>query len=200
MIKRSTWIVIAVFLAVLGAAVYLEQRPPAPEAAPEAVPTAAAVLPNLLPVTMSEISGLRLEETATGETVELKLDEQGAWQLLEPSVGLADPGEVESSLSTLTTLRVQTSLEPAASLAIFGLAAPAFRLSLETASGERLTMLVGDQTPTASGYYVQVNDDPPQVVSKFSLDSFLRILAEPPGAQESEGEGEPSLVPDEDGG
>ena len=178
MIKRTTWIVVAVFLAVLAAAVYLEQRPPVPEAAP----TAAAPLANLLPVTMSEISGLRLEETATGAAVELKLDEQGAWQLLEPPEGPADASEVESSLSTLTNLVAQTSLEPAASLAIFGLAAPAYRLSLETTGGERLTVLVGDQTPTASGYYVRVNDDPPQVVSKLSLDSFLRILVEPPVA------------------
>jgi hypothetical protein len=176
MIKRTTWIVVAVFLAVLAAAVYLEQRPPAEEAAP----TAAAALANLLPVTTSEISGLRLEETFTGDAVELKLDEQGAWQLLEPPEGPADPTEVESFLGTLTSLRVQTSLEPAASLAIFGLAEPAYRLSLETTAGERLTVLVGDQTPTASGYYVRVNDDPPQVVNKFSLDSFLRILVEPP--------------------
>ena len=196
MIRRTTWIVIVVFLAVLAAAVYLEQRPQAPEA----VPTAAAALPNLLPVTMSEISGLRLEETATGEAVELRLDEAGAWQLLEPSEGPADPTEVESSLSTLTSLRAQTSLDPAASLAIFGLSEPAYRLSVETTGGERLTVLVGDQTPTASGYYVQLNDDPPQVVNKFSLDSFLRILVEPPVAEEIEGEGEPSPIPDEDGG
>jgi hypothetical protein len=200
MIKRSTWIVIAVFLAVLGAAVYLEQRPAAPEAAPEAMPTAAAALPNLLTVTMSEISGLRLEETATGEAVELRLDETGAWQLLEPSEGPADPSEVESFLSTLTSLRVQTSLDPAASLAIFGLSEPAYRLSVETTGGERLTVLVGDQTPTASGYYVRVDGNPPQVVNKFSLDSFLRILVEPPVAEEIEGEGEPSSIPDEDGG
>jgi hypothetical protein len=152
---------------------------------------------------MSEISGLRLEETFTGDAVELKLDEQGAWQLLEPPEGPADPTEVESFLSTLTSLRAQTSLEPAASLAIFGLAEPAYRLSMETTGGERLTVLVGDQTPTASGYYVRVNDDPPQVVNKFSLDSFLRkppvsldsflrILVEPPVLEEIEGEGEPS--------
>ena len=200
MIRRTTWIVIVVFLVVLAAAVYLEQRPPAEEAAP----TAPAALPNLLPVSMSEISGLRLEETATGAAVELKLDEQGAWQLLEPPEGPADPAEVENSLTTLTNLVAQTSLEPAANLAIFGLAEPAYRLSIETTGGERLTVLVGDQTPTASGYYVQVNDDPPQVVSKFSLDSFLRILVEPPvlptptaEVEEIEGEGEPTPVPDE---
>lgn len=195
MIKRTTWIVVAVFLAALAAAVYLEQRPPAPEAAP----TAAAALPNLLPVTMSEISGLRLEETFTGEAVELRLDEQGAWQLLEPADGPADPTEVESFLGTLTSLVAQTSLEPAASLAIFGLAEPAYRLSLEITAGERLTVLVGDQTPTASGYYVRVNDDPPQVVNKFSLDSFLRILVEPPVLEEIEGQAEPSPIPDEEG-
>jgi hypothetical protein len=201
MIKRTTWIVVAVFLAVLGAAVYIQRQPLAPETAlTEAAPTAAAPLANLLPVTMSEISGLRLEETATGDAVELRLDEQGAWQLLEPPEGPADASEVESFLSTLTNLRVQTSLEAAPDLSVFGLAAPAYRLSVETAGGETLTVLVGDQTPTASGYYVRVDGNLPQVVNKFSLDSFLRILAEPPELEEIEGEGEPTPVPDEDGG
>jgi hypothetical protein len=204
MIRRSTWIVLAVFVVVLAAAVLIERSQPA---ADEAEATPVATEANLLPVTFSEISGLRLEETATGQVVELALDEEGTWQLSQPQPGPADSTEVESSLSALTTLRVQTSLEPAASLAIFGLAEPAYRLSLETAEGETLTLLVGDQTPTASGYYVQVNDGPPQVVSKFSLDSFLRMLVEPPfqptptpEVEETEGAGTPTPVAGEDGG
>lgn len=203
MIRRTTWIVLAVFLAVLAAAIYIQRQPPEPE---DAQATAVVTQPNLLPVTYSEISSLRLEETATGEAVELALDEEGVWQLLEPPAGLADPTEVESILTTLTTLRVQTSLEPAASLAIFGLAQPAYRLSLTTTAGEEVVLLVGDITPTSSGYYVQVNEQPPQVVSKFSLDSFLGILDEPPaqptptpGPEELQGEGTPTPAP-EDGG
>jgi hypothetical protein len=195
MIRRTTWIVVAVFLAVLAAAVFIERRQPGTE---EAEVTPVATQTNLLPVTISEISGLRLEETVTGDVVELALDEEGVWQLLEPQPGPADSTQVESSLSTLTTLRVQTSLEPAASLAIFGLAEPAYRLTLRTTTGEKLTLLVGDQTPTSSGYYVQLNEEVPQVVSKYSLDSFLRILVEPPvqptptpQGEEIEGEGTP---------
>jgi hypothetical protein len=177
MIRRTTWIVIAVFLAVLAAAVYIQRQPPDQD---QAEVTPAVTQTNLLLVTNSEISGLRLEETISGEVVELALDEEGSWQFLEPELGPADSTQVESSLTTLTTLRVQTSLEPAASLAIFGLAEPAYRLMLTTTSGQELTLLIGDQTPTSSGYYVQLDDEPPQVVSKFSLDSILKILVEPP--------------------
>jgi hypothetical protein len=203
MIRRTTWIVVAVFLAVLAAAVYIQKQPPEPE---DAGATPVVTQPNLLPVTYSEISGLRLEETATGKVVELALDEGGVWQLLEPPAGPADSSEVENILTTLTTLRVQTSLDPAASLAIFGLAEPAYRLKLATTAGEELVLLVGDITPTSSGYYVQVNDQPPQVVSKFSLDSFLGILDEPPaqptptlGLEELQGEGTPTPAPEEGG-
>ena len=200
MIRRTTWVVVAVFLAVLAAAIYIQRQPAEPE---DAGATPVVTQPNLLPLTFSEISSLRLEETVTGKVVELAVDEGGVWQLLEPSAGPADPSEVENILTTLTTLRVQTSLEPAASLAIFGLAEPAYHLTLTSTAGEDVVLLVGDITPTSSGYYVQVNDQPPQVVSKFSLDSFLGILDEPPvqptptsWVEELEGEGTPTPAPE----
>ena len=178
MIKRSTWIVLAVFVVALAAAIVIQRQ--APETGQEEALPTAVVQPNLLPVGLSDIRGLRLEQTATGQVVELALDESGTWQLLQPPEGEADATLVENSLTTLTNLRVQTALESAVDLAIFGLVQPAYRLRLETAAGETLNLLVGDQTPTANGYYVRLDGALPQVVNKFSLDSFLKLLDEPP--------------------
>jgi hypothetical protein len=178
MIRRSTWILVAVFLLVLAGAFYWQQRAQAPGVAEVTpVPTQAA----LFPVTLDEVAGLRVEGSA-GEAIVLAEDEDGLWQLQQPAGAGTDQTQVESRLTQLTSMNVKTSLEPAADLSIFGLDSPAYRISLRTVAGQEYDLAIGDVVPTGDGYYVQLNDSPPQVVNKNSIDTFLGILAEPPVA------------------
>jgi hypothetical protein len=177
MIRRSTWILVGVFALVLLGAVYWQQRAQAPgEAETTPVPTQAA----LFPLTLEEISRLRVEGS-TGEVV-LEQEAGGSWQLAEPAGEGTDPDQVEARLTQLTSMRVRTDLEPAADLSIFGLDSPGYRVSLITSTGQEYQLAIGDVTPTGDGYYVQMNENPPQVVNKNSIDTFLGILSEPPVA------------------
>jgi hypothetical protein len=176
MIRRSTWITVAVFALVLAGALYWQQNAQAPggaEATP--VPTQAV----LFPVVVDQISQLRVEESA-GESLLLVQDADGLWQLVEPSGEETDQAQVETRLSQLTSWRVRSSLEPAGDLSIFGLDSPDYRVSLSTFAGQEYHLAIGDVIPTGDGYYVQMNENPPQVVNKNNIDTFLGILYEPP--------------------
>jgi hypothetical protein len=176
MIRRSTWLLVAVFVVVLGGAVYWQQRPAA-SAENEATPIPAAQ--PLFPVTPEELVRLQVQETSGGAVI-LEREAGGLWELVQPAGAETDPAQVETKLSQLTSLRIKTSLEPAADLSIFGLDSPAYRVSLRTTDGQDYGLVIGDLTPTGDGYYVQLNGNPPQVVNKISMESFLGILDEPP--------------------
>jgi hypothetical protein len=176
MIRRSTWYLVAVFVVVLGGAVYWQQRPPdSPENEPTPIPAAQP----LLPVTPEELAGLQVQEI-NGGVVILERAAGGAWELVQPAGVETDQAQVETKLGQLTSLRVKTSLEPAADLSIFGLDSPAYRVSLSTTDGQEYGLAIGDLTPTGDGYYVQLNGNPPQVINKINMESFLGILDEPP--------------------
>jgi hypothetical protein len=194
MIRRSTWYLVAIFVVVLGGAVYWQQRPP-DSAENEPTPNPAAQ--PLFPVTSEELAGLQVQEI-NGGTVMLERDAGGAWELVQPSGMEADPAQVETKLSQLASLRVKTSLEPAADLSIFGLDSPAYRVNLSTTGGQEYGLAVGDLTPTGDGYYVQLNGNPPQVVNKISMESFLGILNEPPVLLNPEPEAPAGESPDLD--
>ena len=168
----------AVFLLVLAGALYWQQRAQAPG---EAEPTPVPTQPLLFPVTSEEISGLRVEGSA-GEAVALEREADGPWELVDPAGEGTDTAQVENRLSQLTSLRVRTSLEPAPDLSIFGLDSPDYRVILSTLGGQEYHLAIGDVTPTGDGYYVQMNENPPQVVNKNSIDTLLGMLADPPVA------------------
>jgi hypothetical protein len=176
MIRRSTWYLVAVFVVVLGGAVYWQQRPPA---SPENEATPIPAAQPLIPLTAEELTRLQVQETSGGVVI-LEREADGMWELVQPTGMATDPAQVETKLGQLTSLRIKTSLEPAADLSIFGLDSPAYRVSLSTTAGQEYGLAIGDLTPTGDGYYVQLNGNPPQVVNKISMESFLGILDEPP--------------------
>ena len=50
----------------------------------------------------------------------------------------------------------------------------------EDEDGKTYVMLVGMETPTQTGYYIQLDNGAIQVVAKFSLDTLLSLVDEPP--------------------
>ena len=168
----------AVFLLVLAGAVYWQQQAQAPA---EADGTPAPAQAPLFPLTLEEISGLRVEGAA-GEALLLEQGPEGLWHLGDPPGGAANPAQVDSRLVQLASMRVRTNLEPATDLSIFGLDSPDYRVIVFTSAGQQYHLAIGDLTPTGDGYYVQMNENPPQVVNKNNIDTFLGILSDPPVA------------------
>ena len=175
MIRRSTLITIVVLAALVAVAIYLQRTKSSTEQA-EATPTEAS---PLLFSFNSEISGIRVEKV--GEAVlELKKDDTAGWSIIYPDEGAADSSAVESALSQLLSTREVSSLQEGPSLEEAGLNPPAYRLLIVFKDGTEERISVGDETPTASGYYVQVGNRGLFIANKFSLDPLLGFATKPP--------------------
>jgi hypothetical protein len=191
MIQRSTWYMLGVFALVLAGAVFF-QRWQGGESQPE--PTLAPAAGPVWQIDSASLRELHLQQRG-GESLTIGRDADGMWTLLDHQPGETDTAGVEAAVSQLASLRSLAELEAGADLAVYGLSEPAYILTLTLTGGEQLVLWVGDVTPIQSGYYVQVNENVPQVVSRFSLEAVLTLIDSPPvlptpapAPQEPEGE------------
>jgi hypothetical protein len=187
MFRRSTWILVAFFLISLLVMVYLRQRDEAPgvEATPQ--PTQAP----LFSFSSDAINSLRVESQA-GDVVDMQRDQDGAWQVVEPAAPEADQGQISSAVLTLTSIMVQTTVDPSAPLDVLGLQLPEYVIRFEVEGAGLQELHVGRKTPIGNGYNVRHNDGPAVIVSSFSIDPLLLLLEEPPVI-------EPTPTPEADG-
>ncbi len=175
MIRKSTWIVVVVFgLTLTGA--YLWQRNQAQKAA-QVTPTAAAAPAYLFPI-QGQISRVRIER-GDGRTLDLKLDEQGKWQISLPSGLQADSEAASSALAQVAVIPVVAALQNPPGMNAMGLDQSAARLLVTSAEGGSWEAEIGQPTPTNSGYYAAMGGKV-YVASKYALDPLLGLVDNPP--------------------
>jgi hypothetical protein len=173
--KRSTVIVLIIFLALVGLVLYLNQREPKAEEA-NATPTATVEF------LFSENDGLptRIDiRNKAGEQVAIARNEAGVWVLEQPIKSDADQASAEAAASQVTSLRIvsKPEVDPEAA----GLVQPSYTLTVEMTSGTKKSVRIGDLTPTGSGYYARIDDsNKTLIISQTGLDALLTLLKSPP--------------------
>jgi len=173
--KRSTWIVLVIFLALVGLLLYLNQKePPAEEL--DATPT------ETVEYLFDETAGLPTSidiKARTGEQVTIERNEAGEWVLKQPIEAEANQGSAEAAASQLTALRILSRPEVAPDDA--GLVEPSYTMTVKLTGGTEEVVRIGDLTPTDSGYYTNINGgDEILIVGKTGLDSLLTLVTSPP--------------------
>lgn len=172
MIRRNTWIILAIFVVLLGGLLYLQKNPLSVSDS-ETTPTPTMMV-SLLPETVtSQMNTITYK--LNGMTFVLKKDEQGNWSTN------AEQGETLSSdnASTIPQLLSEAyilqylSSEPDAKST--GLDSPQVEITISNGDTILTTLRVGNPTPTDSGYYVQLGSDPPLVSPKSSISPLLSI-------------------------
>jgi len=95
-----------------------------------------------------------------------------SWSIVEPKPLPADQATFSTVLNNLTTATVDEVVEPHPSdLKQFGLDPPTYSLEVSTDSTPpKLTLLLGDDTPTSGGIYAQMSGNPRVV----TLASYLK--------------------------
>jgi hypothetical protein len=175
MIHRNTWIILAVFVVLLGFAYFTERNKQ--NITSNITPTPEV---NFLPgVDGSGISGLKIQDNTSKEIV-LDRDASGAWTLTTPKVDGTDTAQVEQAVTQLTSLSVVNTLDPAPAKDAVGLSPAVYTMTVTLKVGGQKIINVGKITPTQSGYYAQVDNGPMYVVSKYGLDEVLGLLETPP--------------------
>jgi hypothetical protein len=178
MIRKSTWIVVLIFAALL-ASVFLWQRSqdqktsqatPTSEGAPEA---------QFMFDLEGEIAGLRLERVGE-KSVELLRDENGQWTLSgSPNLAI-DGAEMDGIAGQLAALPLVSTLQNIPELQDLGLDPPSYRILVVLRDGSQLVASVGKATPTGSGYYVLTSDRRVYIANEFSLQPILDLIDNPP--------------------
>ena len=173
--KRTTVIVLIIFLALVGLVLYLNQKEPAADELDVTPPAAVEFL-------FSSTDGLPVSidiKSETGEQVVIARNEAGAWVLEQPIETEADQASAEAAASQLTSLRIESRLKVAPESA--GLVTPSYTLSVESTGGTMKTVRIGDLSPTGIGYYARVEgSDETLIINRTGLEALLTLLESPP--------------------
>ena len=191
MIRKGTWIVLLIFVLLLGVAFYLSKNPLPTSAS--LTPTATEIPPLLSGWKSSDI--VRIDYIGDPGPLSLSQNPDGSWTVGPENPVPATIAQVEYVRSQLTAIRMNFVLNTTDPMEAVGLAAPTRRLILQNAQGAQVEIRIGKETPTGSGYYIQVDNQTPVVINKFSLDGVLNVLIREQLAAPTP---TPELLPDTD--
>ena len=156
--KPRGLLIAAVVLAVLVGVLYWSNRHKADQDL--AVKTSPEAPPKILTLNQPDITRLSIEHKDQPQ-VDLSRNDSGGWQITAPQPLAADQEAVSSLLSTLSSLKSDRLLEDKApDLSSYGLSAPALQVEVAVKGNKTQKLLVGDQTPSGSDYYVMLAGDP----------------------------------------
>ena len=175
MIRRTTWILLGIFLILLVVLFFLQRSGLTGET--EATPTDPVTF--LFDPQGKSITGLRVADRI-GKVVEVQKVAGSIWTLLEPVGEQADTGRIESAIAQVESLRILTTLKTALKLDTIGLNPAAYQITITLDDEQQQTAFVGNLTPTQSGYYVLLVGQPEVVVDKTAIDGLLNLLTDPP--------------------
>jgi len=94
----------------------------------------------------------------------------GNWAITAPFAYPADEGTIKEVRTEFESLIADRMVEEKPEdLSVYGLDEPVFHITVYTASGESLSLYIGDRTPVGSGYYVKTDKDPVYVLNSNSV-------------------------------
>jgi Domain of unknown function (DUF4340) len=175
MIRRPTWILLITFL-VLVTVVFLWQRSQDQQGVIGTPTTTSSVL---LSDEGSSIVGLRIS-AINGGLLEVKLNEEGHWVLVNLPGETVDETRIESAISVIGGMSALTEIDQPPDFNVIGLDPADYRVRVNFDNGTEQVILIGAETPTQSGYYVVGENESVVVVSGFDIDTLLGLLTDPP--------------------
>ena len=175
--KRSTTIILIIFVALAGLMAYLKQKDDG-TAIDDVETTPTAPVEFLLTNTDGVPSTIDIQSN-TGEQVTIARNERGVWVLKQPIETGANQGSAEAAATQIKSLRIVSHPEVATD--VVGLNPPSYTLTVELSSGSEKIVRIGDITPTGSGYYANIEgSEEVLILSKDGVDSLVIMLESPP--------------------
>jgi len=176
MIRRSTWVLLVMFVVLLGATMVWTRTRPAP--GERAVAGATPTLAPLWSVPANEIVGLRLEDRESGTILELRRgDEATPWRMVLPVEGPADAGRVEWAVNSLLAPRPRGTISAPPDLEPYGLASPARQVTVFFEGSVSKSFALGRISPTGGVFYVSVPGQGDVILlNEISVSDVLSLL------------------------
>lgn len=175
MIRKPTFVLLVIFI-VMSAGVLIWQKS---QSRPELSATTEPAIQFLFETGGRKVNGIIIYDTLGGR-IELENTNEAGWSLVEPSNGAADESRIQSAVSEIESLRILSKLESPPEKELVGLDKPAYYMKVIYEDGQHDLVMIGNETPTGSGYYVSLDGGPVWVVNKFGVDNLLELLKDPP--------------------
>jgi Domain of unknown function (DUF4340) len=154
--KPKGLLIAVVLLAVLAGLTWWSNRT---QAAKEKSPSTDANTTKLLTIPDDQFKEIRIAKL-TGETIDLQ-KQNGKWRMTAPKAQSADQDTAGSMQSTLANVSSDKLVEDkAADLKPYGLDRPTLDVQVVRNDGKTDHLLIGDDTPTGSGAYAKLANDP----------------------------------------
>src|SRR5437667_7475628 len=148
-------LVAVALLAALGGAAYWSNKKEKTDASK---PPADAP-PKILNIPSDQFKEIDLKKKSGESTDVMKIE--GKWQIMQPKPLPADQDSVGSLVSSLSSLTSDRLIEDkAGDLSQYGLNAPSQEVKITQKDGKAATLLLGDDTPTGSGVFARLDNDP----------------------------------------
>jgi hypothetical protein len=179
MIRRSTWITLAVFAALVVAAfIWQRYKKEAEPVIP--TPTFQLIQPALYDLGTDIITWIQFAD-AEGNVLEVERESgSDPWVMVGETAETSDSFRIGTVAGQLLSIRAMTTFETELGIETVGLKNPAYTITIKTAAGEEIVTNIGNLTAIGNGYYIQVDEGEVVVVAKLVLDEVLGILTEPP--------------------
>lgn len=178
MIRRSTWILLLVFVLLIIGTVYIQRRESNTEA--NATPTIEADTPFLVIPEGVDIVGVRIMNES-GDVVDIsRQNASNEWSVANQDDGIVDNDRITTALSRLQSVNIKAELEDDTPLEVLGLASPDYTITLRLSADNQLKVYVGSVTIASDSYYSLVDNGSALVVSKSGLDAVIGFLEDPP--------------------
>ena len=175
MVKRPTWILLAILILTVGAYFLIKNQP---SKALTLTPTATGGSYLITPAE-GVLQSLHISDSK-GNAFKMQRDLSKAWVITAPSSGEADQGLAGAAETQVGALSIVTKLKTPPALNSIGLAVPADTIDLVFVSGASHKIEVGNKTPTSSGYYVRFDGGNIYVIAPSGIDAILNLLTAPP--------------------
>lgn len=175
MVRRSTWIALGAFAAVILSALILNETQ-------KEGPRPAATRPPdpLWTVQSADIVALIIEDLTAGDLLQFERHEEDLWRMVRPEQGEAEVASVERAVSWLSSPNPRAKLTEVEDLSDYRLDLPEYRVTLLLSNGEQLSLVVGRETPTGGSRYIAMPGTAGVwIVSTLGLDEVLDLLQIP---------------------
>ncbi len=182
--RRSTVVALILFILVGGLYWYTRQEGNVVSTALGGTPTPAPTPPGyLVEPYLKTVSSIIIRQP---DRKELTLTLTGGiWTArdVNSDLGAVDQAAADSALMNIQELRILSEIEAASKPEDFGLdSASATQIDISFSDGATLSLRVGKETPTGSGYYALDESQPGKILllAKLSLGSLLELVSNPP--------------------
>ncbi|MEN6436608.1 MAG: DUF4340 domain-containing protein [Anaerolineaceae bacterium] len=170
MVKKSTWVVIVIFAVLVVALIMVEKFPVGPL---KGTPT-----PTMQPALLdSSLKQQIININIQGGTEPFTLERAGdTWVFSKDHSVNVLQSAANEMVDVLFSLDTKSVVDPTTPMETMGLVEPSIIFTINIKDGQAQKVTIGGITPTSSGYFAQINQDQPIVISTYAVESLIRFI------------------------